>query len=122
MDYYEIDFLPVGEAKSGDAIALRYRVDDRTTVHVVDGGYQTTGEDVVAHLREHYATAHVDHVVATHPDGDHAGGLRTVLERCEVGTFWMNRPWGYAEVLLPYVQRFTTASGLRQRVGVHVIP
>lgn len=115
--YFEIDFLSVGEAQSGDAIALRYKLDGGTFVHVVDGGFQDDGPHVMAHLRKYYGGAGVSHVVLTHPDGDHAGGLRTVLEECEVprgGGLWMLRPWLYAAELLGHFARFTTVSGLEE--------
>jgi hypothetical protein len=41
-DFFEIDFLKVETKQSGDAIALRYRVDDVTSIHVVDGGFEET--------------------------------------------------------------------------------
>ncbi|WP_419858613.1 MBL fold metallo-hydrolase [Candidatus Palauibacter irciniicola] len=115
--YFEIDFLSVGEAQSGDAIALRYERDGGTYVHVVDGGFQEDGPHVVAHLRKYYGGTGVNHVVLTHPDGDHAGGLRTVLEECAVhprGGLWMLRPWLYAAELLDHFARFTTVSGLEK--------
>jgi beta-lactamase superfamily II metal-dependent hydrolase len=78
-DSYEIDFLPVETDKSGDAIAIRYTVNGATAVHVVDGGYLDTGEALVEHLSTLYG---VGHVVLTHPDQDHANGLRKVVESC----------------------------------------
>ena len=113
--YYEIDFLSVGEARSGDAIALRYKRDGGTYVHVVDGGFQDDGPLMMAHLRRYYGGTGVDHVVLTHPDGDHAGGLRTVLDECAIhpgGGLWMLRPWIYAAELLDHFARFTTVRGL----------
>lgn len=115
--YFEIDFLSVGEARSGDAIALRYNWDGGTFVHVVDGGFQDDGPHVMAHLRKYYGGTRVSHVVLTHPDGDHAGGLRTVLEECEVprgGGLWMLRPWLYAAELLGQFPRFTTVNRLEE--------
>ena len=114
--YFEIDFLSVGEAQSGDAIALRYNRDEGTTlVHVVDGGFQDDGPHVMAHLRKYYGGTGINHVVLTHPDADHAGGLRTVLEEFSVlpgGGLWMLRPWVYAAELLDHFARFTTVGGL----------
>ena len=67
-DFYEIDFLGVGTSKSGDAITMRYKQDGEIFIHVVDGGYQSTGETLVAHIREHYDDpSFIDHVVVTHP-------------------------------------------------------
>ena len=80
-DFFEIDFLSVEAKDSGDAIALRYQINGATSIHVVDGGFQDTGDHVVEHIRKYYGTsAVVDRVVGTHPDGDHLAGLPTVLE------------------------------------------
>ena len=114
-DYYEIDFITVGEARSGDAITLRYEVNGNTFIHVVDGGFQDDGPHVMRHLRKYYGGSGVSHIVVTHPDGDHTGGLQTVIEECSVytgGGLWMLRPWLYAAELLPSFARFTTVSGL----------
>lgn len=75
-NFIEVDFLGVETAKSGDAIAVRYSFNGVTKVHVVDGGYLETGDQIVEHLKTFYDTTHVDHVVLTHPDQDHANGLR----------------------------------------------
>jgi beta-lactamase superfamily II metal-dependent hydrolase len=111
-DFYEIDFLPVGTSKSGDAICVRYEINGRTLIHVVDAGYEENGEALLEHLSDYYGSTKIDHVVATHPDGDHAVGLRKVLENADVGSLWMNRPWKYAEELLPYFAKYTNAENL----------
>lgn len=115
--YFEIDFLSVGESQSGDAITLRYERNGATFVHVVDGGFQDDGAHVMAHLHRYYGGTGVSHVILTHPDNDHAGGLRTVLEECAVspgGGLWMLRPWLYAAELLDHFAGFTTVSGLEK--------
>ncbi len=111
-DFYEIDFLPVGTTKSGDAICLRYEIGGQTYVHAVDGGYEENGQNLLDHLSAYYGSTEIHHVVATHPDGDHAVGLRTVLEQADVGVLWMNRPWSYAKELLPYFAKYTSAENL----------
>ncbi|MBP7898483.1 MBL fold metallo-hydrolase [Candidatus Gracilibacteria bacterium] len=103
---YEIDYLPVGEGeKSGDAICLRFGniagPRSEQTIMVIDGGDKTSGEALVAHIRQYYGIGNdgyndVDYVISTHPDGDHASGLCTVLENLKVGTLLMHRPWDYA--------------------------
>ncbi|TWI60268.1 metallo-beta-lactamase superfamily protein [Bradyrhizobium huanghuaihaiense] len=114
-DFFEIDFLDVEAKKSGDAICIRYRRSGTTFIHVVDGGYQQSGGMVVDHIRKYFDNPpRIDHVISTHQDGDHAGGLVNVLEEFEVGKLWMLRPWTYAEELLPRFTRFTTADGLRR--------
>ena len=86
--FVEIDFLEAGQKSSGDAITLRYRDDnDVDHIHVVDGGYTDDGDRLVDHIRKHYDSAtSIDHVVLTHPDGDHAAGLKKVLDEFDVGT------------------------------------
>jgi len=103
MDY-EIDFLAVGEeSKGGDAIALRYGnlagSREEQTVIVIDGGYTDTGQQLVNHITRHYKTNRVDHVVSTHPDRDHASGLKIVVEQLSVGQLLMHQPWLHSETL-----------------------
>lgn len=115
-DSIEVDFLGVETSKSGDAIGVRYELNGRTRVHVVDGGYLETGDRLVEHIAKHYGTGKVDSVVLTHPDSDHANGLRKVLERCEVGELWMHRPWLYAQELLPRFETYNSVDALRNRL------
>jgi beta-lactamase superfamily II metal-dependent hydrolase len=94
---YQVDFFPVGEgSKSGDAIAIRFGdFSDylKTQVVVIDGGFQSSGEALVKHIREVYGTTYVDLVVSTHPDSDHSAGLAPVIEELKVGQLWMHKPW-----------------------------
>lgn len=115
-DFFEIDFLAVEHPKSGDAIALRYTNGaEQQTIHVVDAGFQSTGESMVSHINKYYGNpSFIDHVVATHNDGDHAVGLREVLENFDVGTLWMLRPWIYASELF---DRFPTYSSVERLTG-----
>ncbi len=116
-DFYEIDFLDVESSKSGDAIAIRYSINGASWIHVVDGGYQDTGKKLVGHIRKYYGCPQcINHVVVTHPDGDHAGGLRTILEEFQIGELWMLRPWEYADELLPRFARFTSVENLKKRL------
>jgi len=111
-NFYEIDFLPVGTTTSGDAICLRYKIDGTIYVHVVDGGYEENGQSILDHLSKYYGSLEIDHIVATHPDGDHTVGLRKVLEKANISKLWMNRPWAYADELLPCFVRYTNAENL----------
>ncbi len=116
-DFYEIDFLNVESKKSGDAICIRYQVNGQQRIHIVDGGFQATGDKVVTHINMYYnAPAFIDAVVVTHPDGDHAGGLRIVLEHFNVGELWMLRPWLYANELIDRFKRFTSVDNLKKRL------
>ncbi len=110
---FEIDFLPVGNGdSSGDAIAVRWHDAGGYQVLIYDGGTKDTGEALVQHVRTHYGTARVDHVVSSHPDGDHASGLSVVLEKLDVQRVWMHRPWVHSPLIHGYFAdgRMTEAS------------
>ena len=102
---YEVDFLPVGNGeKCGDAIAIRFgdlRCGDASKqfVMVIDGGTTESGQRLVNHIKAYYGTSHVEVVVNTHPDGDHASGLAVVLQQMSVGQLWMHLPWEHSEVI-----------------------
>ena len=101
MTHFEIDFLPVGEkSKSADAIAMRFGdfggSADKQFVVVVDGGTQESGKALVAHINNYYRTNVVDIAVLTHPDSDHASGLKVVLEEMTVGHLLMHKPWEHS--------------------------
>lgn len=116
-DFFEIDFLAVETAKSGDAITLRYQVASREYLHVVDGGFTETGEKVVNHINAHYApNSYIDNVILTHSDGDHARGLKYVVTNCTVGALWMNRPWLYADELIGRFATYNSKDALIARL------
>lgn len=118
---YEIDFIHVGDGeRSGDAIALRYgNVDEGNYfIQVVDGGDLDAGKRLVEHIRLYYGNPRfINAVVCTHADGDHTSGLREVIDAFDVGAVYMNRPWVYADVILPlFTNTRFTAEGLRKRL------
>src|SRR5262245_30552783 len=116
-DFFEVDFLDVESPKSGDAIPLRYETNGLTYIHIVDGGFQDCGEKIVSHINTHYGNPrYIDYVVVTHPDRDHAGGLKAVLEHLTVGELWMLRPWTYADELIHRFARFTSVENLKARL------
>ena len=92
---FEVDYLPVGDGtQSGDAITMRFpRADVDALAHVIiDGGFQSAGEKVVNHVVTRYGTDHIDIVILTHPDGDHIGGLGTVIRELNVDYLLTHRP------------------------------
>jgi len=116
-DYYEIDFLEVGQSKSGDAITIKYKIGENTTIHIVDGGFQETGVSIVNHINKYYGyPTYIDRIIVTHPDGDHTGGLRTVLERFDIGELWMLCPWNYADELIDRFDRYSSVDNLKKRL------
>jgi hypothetical protein len=116
-DFFEIDMLAVETAKSGDAICIRYKIGGIKTVHVVDGGYTETGKKILDHINQYYDNPDfIDHVVLTHSDGDHARGLKYVLENSVVHNLWMNRPWLYADELIGRFPTYNSVDALRSRL------
>lgn len=99
----EIDFFDVvSEEKSGDAITLRYGdfTDVRNqTVIVIDGGTVETGNKIINHIKNIYGANYIDLMISTHPDGDHASGLRGILREMSVGALWMHQPWEHSEAI-----------------------
>jgi beta-lactamase superfamily II metal-dependent hydrolase len=111
----EIEFLPVGaSSKPGDAIVIRYGFEGNYALMVVDGGTLETGDDLVKHLRLHFGqNVSLEHVLLTHPDADHASGLRTLLEQISVKNLWLHVPWLHAAEALPYfANKSWTEAGL----------
>jgi beta-lactamase superfamily II metal-dependent hydrolase len=104
----EIDFLAVGEnSKSGDAITMRFgncsnNKWNEQTIFVIDGGDKQGGESIIKHVQEVYKTDKIDRVVLTHPDGDHASGLRAVVQNMKIGKIWMHCPWNHWKELQPF--------------------
>ena len=97
---YEVDFLGVGkESKSGDAIAIRFGnvhgARQEQTVVIIDGGFSDTSDELVNHVKNHFATEVVDIVINTHPDMDHINGLETVLNELTVHELWTHQPWNH---------------------------
>lgn len=121
-DFFEIDFLDVETAKSGDAITIRYCKNGMQSIHVVDGGFkgpedgEGTGDKVIRHIMKYYGTNKINRVVVTHPDGDHAGGLRKVLESCEVDELWMLKPWDYTDELIERFARLRSEERLADKL------
>lgn len=116
-DFFEIDFLDVESKKSGDAIPIRYEIGGQTRIHVTDGGFQDTGDMVIEHINKYYGTpTRLDAVVVSHPDGDHAGGLRKMFDEYDIGELWMLRPWLYADELIDRFSRFTSVENLIKRL------
>lgn len=101
---FEVDFLPVGDkGNSGDAICARFTdpVTGNSRVIVVDAGYQDDGDALVAHVRKHYQTDTVDLAILTHPDGDHIGGMGTVVRELNVTELWLHNIGAHGGSPLP---------------------
>ncbi|EQD75080.1 beta-lactamase-like protein, partial [mine drainage metagenome] len=55
----------------------------------------------------------ITHALVTHPDTDHASGMREILEGLPVENLWVNLPWNFAAEARPYfVDKNWTEQGL----------
>jgi beta-lactamase superfamily II metal-dependent hydrolase len=100
----EIEFLPVGDgSKPGDAIVVRYGDVNSYELMIVDGGNLDSGKALVEHIHDYFGSnSMISHVVLTHPDADHASGLREVLSGLTVKNLWLHMPWLFAKNSRPY--------------------
>ena len=86
-NHLRVTYLDVGQ---GDATVIE--LPDRQTI-LIDGGAAYSrwdmGRMAVGPFLWDQGIRHIDHVVATHPQLDHVGGLAWVLNHFQVGHFWI---------------------------------
>ncbi len=92
-----LTFISVGQ---GDAALVEFPYGKRM---LIDGGgfYGTdfdVGERVLAPFLRQKGIGRIDYVVLSHPQIDHAGGLRFVVENFGVEEFWWNGDGGLREL------------------------
>lgn len=99
-DRWRVTFLDVGQ---GDSAVLE--LPDGQTV-LIDGGARydrfDMGRSVVAPFLWNRGIHHLDHVIGTHQQVDHVGGLIWILQHVSVGQFWdqgVERPEKFVEDL-----------------------
>jgi glyoxylase-like metal-dependent hydrolase (beta-lactamase superfamily II) len=111
---YEIDLLPVGDKKSGDAICIRYGnpLTSDYQVILIDGGYSDDSGKIIDHITRYYQTDRIDHMILSHADNDHACGLIGAFKHFKVGAIYMNRPWLYASQIFHHFHGNFTLAGL----------
>ena len=91
----EVHVIDVGNA---DSILVR----NKGVNLLIDAGERDDGEKVVAYLEDH-GVQKLDYVIATHADADHIGGMKTVIQNMEIGTFIMAfMPEGYTPTTSTY--------------------
>ncbi len=85
-DHWRVTFLDVGQGDS----ALVELPNGHTVL--IDGGARhdrfDTGRSVVAPFLWNRGVSHIDHVIGTHQQLDHVGGLIWILQHLSVGQFW----------------------------------
>jgi len=110
-----VTFLDVGQ---GDATVIE--LPDGTTI-LIDGGPAYTrlnmGQAVIGPYLWDQGIRRIDHVIATHPQWDHVGGLPWVLKSFDVGQYWSN---GIAREQAFYqrLQEMIQDVGLKEQVVV----
>lgn len=114
----EIEFLPVGEgSKAGDCIVVRYGMPGAYDLMIIDGGTTETGVSLVAHIRKQFPEmAHIEHVVLTHADLDHASGLRELFGEFTIGCLWMHIPWTLAREVPHFFEGNPSADTIEKEV------
>lgn len=75
-----VRFLDVGQ---GDSALITFGGESL----LIDGGPKSASQKLYAVLKDLDIT-HLDHVITTHPDEDHCGGLAGALEFATCGTFY----------------------------------
>ncbi|MHC5035133.1 MAG: ComEC/Rec2 family competence protein [Planctomycetota bacterium] len=90
MARLQIDMLPVGDA---DAFIIEVQLDGPPQLILLDGGKDWEDGDRVLRQLEAYYGGRVDHLVASHIDVDHVGGLLHIVENLEpdqIGQAWVH--------------------------------
>lgn len=92
--YYEVNFLPVGDA---DAIILAYKENQYTDLRLalIDAGNVGDWVTIQKEVYNNWGRKYVDLAVLTHPDKDHKGGFFGLLQSpsFRINEFWMPMPW-----------------------------
>ncbi len=100
-DELQITVIDVGNA---DAILVQ----SEGQAMLIDAGERGDGDEVLAALEENGVTT-LDHVIATHADSDHIGGMKTVLEGIPVKNYIMSfMPEGYTPTTQTYIKLLET--------------
>ena len=85
-------------------------------VLIIDGGTLEAGKNLVNHIKNYYGTTFVDGVLCTHPDIDHACGLKVVLEELDFGFLLMHQPWNHASEILDLFKNPFTTTKLKEKL------
>jgi len=103
--------LPVGDA---DALIVEVELDGPRQVIVIDGGKNWEDGDRVLRQLDAYYGLHVDHLIVSHIDVDHAGGLLHVVENLQAGQIGQAWVYDLSRHGVPVRQAVKTARRLAQ--------
>ncbi len=98
-----------GYSKGGDA----FLIEDEKTM-LIDVGFSWAAEDVLIPALRAKGVRRIDHLLISHPHGDHYGGIWKVLAAFDVGMVWANRSGisnqAYADLLTSLGDRYQRPS------------
>ena len=77
-----ISYIDVGQ---GDSTFIEF---PNGKTMLIDAGLAEASDTVIAYIRG-LGYSKIDYLMATHPDGDHIGGMRDVVNSFEIGTVYM---------------------------------
>ncbi|MDD4540548.1 MAG: MBL fold metallo-hydrolase [Eubacteriales bacterium] len=77
-----VHFIDVGQ---GDAIFIELA---NGQTMLIDAGERNSGDQVVSYIKL-LGYNKIDYVIATHPHSDHIGGMTTVINKLNIGKFYM---------------------------------
>jgi competence protein ComEC len=114
-DQWRVTFLDVGQ---GDSAVIE--LPDGTTV-LVDGGARyerfDMGRSVIGPFLWNRGIRHLDHVIGTHQQLDHVGGLIWILGHIQVGRYWTSGVTR-EERFVADLQRALRDAGLAEEMAV----
>ena len=100
---FSVHFIDVGQA---DCMLLECN----GVYAMIDGGYDTTGHVTVEYLQK-LGVPEIELMIATHPHGDHIGGLPEVLSNFPVKNVWSG-PITYSNDYVKNFRKGVAAQGL----------
>lgn len=86
----QITFIDVG---AGDAIYIETPNGDDI---LIDSGVASKGNQIVNYLNGQERNMDLEYVISTHPDADHAGGLKYVFQNMKVKKFYYPKDTSYS--------------------------
>lgn len=97
-DGIEIFMMCIGNADC--FLVIRYFPDGTKETVLIDGGNKSDAKDITERLHG-LGVFHINHVVNTHPHGDHAGGLVELISNhaFTYDNLWVHQSWKYIDWL-----------------------
>lgn len=78
----EVHHINVGQ---GESIYIEFPNGDDM---LIDAGKSSYGDDVVNYLKTQESNIDIEHLIATHPDSDHTGGMQNIFRDLKIKNFY----------------------------------